>query len=98
LNYSIVDDSGNLPKALGWEIRENSSMDSSLTGAAADYLVLSGDYQQHAIVDRVGTSLEFLPNLVGTNRRPTAQRGFLLHWRVGADVLPDAFHLSNFSK
>src|SRR6266511_3134237 len=40
LNYSIVNDTGPVPKALGWEIRENSNMDSTLTGAAADYLVL----------------------------------------------------------
>jgi len=29
---------------------------------------------------------------------PTGQRGFVMHWRVGADVLiADAFRLSNFS-
>ncbi|MDQ5821083.1 MAG: phage major capsid protein [Actinomycetota bacterium] len=98
LNYSIVNDDGPIPKALGWEIRENSAMDGTLTGAAADYLVLSGDFKQYAIVDRIGTSLEFIPHLFGANRRPTGQRGFLMHWRVGADALiPDAFRLSNFS-
>lgn len=42
LNESIVDDSGPIPKALGWEIHQNRSMDSTLTGAAADYPLLSG--------------------------------------------------------
>jgi HK97 family phage major capsid protein len=98
LNYSIVDDSGPLPKALGWPIYENSSMDGTLTGSAADYLVLSGDFGQFAIVDRIGTSVEIIPHLVGTNHRPTAQRGVYMHFRVGSDVLiPDAFRLSNFS-
>jgi HK97 family phage major capsid protein len=98
LNYSIVDDSGPLPKALGWPIYENSSMDSTLTGAAADYLVLSGAFEQYAIVDRIGTAIETVPVVFGTNHRPTGQRGFLMHFRVGADVLiPDAFRLSNFS-
>ena len=70
LNYSIIDDTGPLPRALGWPIYENSSMDGTLTGAAADYTVVSGDFQQYAIVDRVGTSIEIVQNLVGTNHRP----------------------------
>jgi HK97 family phage major capsid protein len=41
LNYSIVNDSGPRPTALGWPIYENSNMDGTLTGSAADYLVLS---------------------------------------------------------
>jgi HK97 family phage major capsid protein len=98
LNYSIIDDTGPVPRALGWNVYENSSMDGTLTGAAADYLVLSGDFQQFAIVDRVGTSIEVIQNLLGTNHRPTGQRGFLMHYRVGSDVLiQDAFRLSNFS-
>jgi HK97 family phage major capsid protein len=98
LNYSIIDDTGPRPRALGWDVYENSSMDGTLSGGAADYLVLSGDFQQFAIVDRVGTSIEAIQNLLGTNHRPTGQRGFLMHYRVGSDVLiQDAFRLSNFS-
>lgn len=98
LNYSIVNDNTTPPTALSWPIYENSSMDSTLTGAAADYLVLSGDFQQFAIVDRVGTSIELVPHLFGAAFRPTGQRGFYMHWRVGSGVLvPDAFRLSNFS-
>jgi HK97 family phage major capsid protein len=98
LNYSIINDDTTPPKALGWPVYENSSMDGTLSGGAADYLVLSGDFQQFAIVDRVGTSIEVIQNLLGTNHRPTGQRGFLMHYRVGSDVLiQDAFRLSNFS-
>jgi HK97 family phage major capsid protein len=98
LNYSIVNDDGAIPKALGWEIYENSNMDSTLTGSAADYLVVSGDFQQFAIVDRWPASMELIPNLVGANRRPTGQRGFVYHFRTGSGVLiPDAFRLSNYS-
>ena len=76
LNYSIVNDSGPIPTALGWEIRENSTMDGTLTGAAADYLVLSGDFQQYAIVDRVGTQIEVVSNLFGaTNDSPPGSVG-----------------------
>jgi HK97 family phage major capsid protein len=98
LNFSVVNDDGALPTALGWPIYENSAMDPTLSGAAADYLVLSGDFQQFAILDRVGTTIEVIPQLFGANRRPTGQRGFLMHWRVGSDLLiADAFRLSNFS-
>ncbi len=98
LNYSIVSDATTPPKALGWEIYENSVMDGVLTGAAADYALLSGDFKQFAILDRIGTSVEVIPQLFGSNFRPSGQRGFLMHWRVGSDVLiADAFRLSNFS-
>jgi HK97 family phage major capsid protein len=98
LTESLVDDSTPPPRMAGWEIVENSNMDGTLTGAAADYALLSGDFQQYAIVDRIGTTIELVPQLFGANRRPTGQRGFLMHWRVGADVLvPDAFRLTNYS-
>jgi hypothetical protein len=88
LTESIVDDSGPRPRMAGWEVLENSTMDGTITGSAAhDYLLLSGDFSQFAIVDRVGTSLEILPNLLGSNRRPSGQRGFLLHWRTASDAL-----------
>ena len=74
-------------------------MDDTITGAAAhDYLLLSGDFQQYAIVDRVGTTIEVVPHVFGANHRPTGQRGFLMHWRVGSDVLvPDAFRLTDYT-
>jgi HK97 family phage major capsid protein len=98
LNYSIINDSTSPPTALGWPVYENSNMDGTLTGAAADYAVLSGDFHQFAIVDRIGTSIELIPNLMGANRRPIGSRGFYMHWRTGSDVLiPDAFRLSNYS-
>lgn len=49
LNYSIINDDGPRPRALGWTVYENSSMDGSL-GAGADYTVLSGDFRQYIIV------------------------------------------------
>jgi HK97 family phage major capsid protein len=98
IQESLVDDAATPPKMVGIPVYENSNMDSSLTGAAADYLTVVGDFQQYAIVDRIGTTLELVPHLFGANRRPTGQRGFLQHWRVGADVLvADAFRLLNYS-
>ena len=86
-----------MPTALGWPIHENGAMDGALD-AGADYTVLSGDFQQFCILDRIGTQIEVVPHLLGANRRPTGERGFLMHWRVGSDVLVlDAFRLTNHS-
>lgn len=98
LNYSIISDTTNPPTALGWQVIENSAMDGTLGAAASDYTVLSGDFQQYAIVDRVGTILVPIPFVMGATRRPTGERGWYLHWRTGGDVLvADAFRLTNHS-
>ncbi|WP_433283344.1 phage major capsid protein [Micromonospora sp. CA-244673] len=98
LNYSIINDSTTPPTALGWQIRENSAMDGTLGASAADYTVLSGDFNQYVIVDRVGTIVVPIPAVIGPNRRPTGERGWYLHWRAGGDVLvADAFRLTNHS-
>jgi predicted phage gp36 major capsid-like protein len=39
------------------------------------------------IVDRVGLSVEVIPHLVGTNHRPTGQRGLYAYWRNGSKVV-----------
>lgn len=98
LDDSIVNDEGPRPRALGWEIVENSTMDGTLTATAADYTVLSGDFNQYAIVDRLGTMPVPVPVVIGANRRPTGERGWYLHFRTGGDaLLPDAFRLTNHS-
>jgi HK97 family phage major capsid protein len=98
LNYSIVNDDTTPPKMLGWPLYENSNMDGTLTASAADHALLSGDFNQYAIVDRLGTTIELLPMVVGASHRPTGQRGFYMWFRVGADVLiADAFRLTNWS-
>lgn len=57
------------------------------TGATADnHILLVGDFEQFVIVDRIGTTVEFVPHLVGANQRPTGQRGFLMWFRTGSDV------------
>lgn len=86
----------NPPTLLGRTIHENSNMDGTINAAATEsnYVLLYGDFRQFLIVDRIGTRIEFIPNLVGANRRPTGQRGALLWFRTGSDVLvPNAFRL-----
>lgn len=97
MTESLVDDSGSTPRMYGWEIVENSNMDGTL-GAGTDDLLLSGDFRQFAILDRIGTMIIRNPVVVGANQRPTGETGYLMHWRVGSDTLiPDAFRLTNYS-
>ncbi|MFM8971587.1 MAG: phage major capsid protein [Actinomycetota bacterium] len=63
-----------------------------VTTTALDSRVMFGDFSNYVIADRVGSSIEFLPHLFGSNGRPTANRGWYLHWRSGGDVVNvDAF-------
>ena len=65
------------------------------TAAGVGTLIL-GDLRQYAIVDRVGTTTEVVPIVLGPNRRPTGTRGIWQWGRTGADVLiPRAFRYLN---
>jgi HK97 family phage major capsid protein len=86
----------NPPMLLGRPVHEQSNMDGTFNPAAtaSNYLIGYGDWAQFLIVDRIGATLERVDHLVGANRRPIGQRGALLWWRTGSDVLmPQAFRL-----
>lgn len=66
------------------------------TVGAGDKVLYYGDFSNYVIADRVGMTVELIPHLVGTNRRPTGQRGWYAYYRVGADsVNDDAFRFLN---
>lgn len=75
---------------LGKPIAEAEAMDSTVTALAANPLLIFGDFSNYVIADRVGTTVEYIPHLFGSNRRPTGQRGWYAHFRVGADSVNDA--------
>jgi HK97 family phage major capsid protein len=76
---------------------ENSNMDGAIDAAATEnnYALLYGDVAKgFFIVDRVGSTLELIPNVMGANNRPTGQRGALLWFRTGSQVVvPQALRL-----
>lgn len=95
---SLVDDSGPIPRVNGWLMYENSGMDGSINAAATadNFVALVGDFQQYLVVDRVGTTVEYIPHLFGANGRPTGTRGWYCYWRTGgAPLVLDAFRLLN---
>jgi HK97 family phage major capsid protein len=90
----------NPPVLLGRTMYENSNMDGTFDAAATanNYLLLYGAFEQFIIVDRIGSTLEMVPHLFGSSRRPTGQRGALLWFRTGSNVVvPQAFRLLNIA-
>jgi HK97 family phage major capsid protein len=73
---------------LGHPVYLSSAMDAVVASGSEDHVILYGDFKKaYAIVDRIGTSIAFNPFVVGSNRRPTGEVGWLAYWRNGADVL-----------
>ena len=63
---------------LGRAMNELSNMDGTINATATEnnYVLLYGDFAAGmVIVDRIGSTLELVPYLFGSNRRPTGQRG-----------------------
>lgn len=83
---------------LGKPVYESSDMDSTY-GSGENYAVVFGDFANYVIFDRVGMSVELVPHLFATqDNRPSGQRGFYAHWRVGADSVNDsAFTVLNIT-
>ncbi|MGW4950665.1 phage major capsid protein [Streptomyces parvulus] len=80
------------PQLLGRPALEAEDMASGFDpGAAGDNrIAVYGDFENYVIADRIGMTVEFIPHLVGANRRPTGQRGWYAWYRVGANSVNDA--------
>lgn len=77
---------------LGRPVGEASNMNGTLA-AGANALVY-GDFNQFVISQRIGTSVELVPQVFGANRRPTGQRGLWAWARWGSDCInTSAFRL-----
>jgi HK97 family phage major capsid protein len=60
------------------------------TGTAAANRLVIGDFRNYLIAERAGMEVELVPHLFDvTNNRPTGQRGWFAHARVGADSIND---------
>ncbi|MFE2612273.1 phage major capsid protein [Micromonospora chalcea] len=83
-------------RLLNRSIHELSNMDGTIETSTANYLLAYGDFSNFVIVDRIGTQIELIPNLMGAAGRPTGRRGLVLYFRTGSDVVnPNAFRLLN---
>jgi len=50
-------------------------------------LIVLGDFSRFLIYDRLGTTVEFVPNVVDGSGLPLGSRGLIAHKRVGSDCL-----------
>jgi HK97 family phage major capsid protein/HK97 family phage prohead protease len=81
--------SGNLGALLlGRETNEATAMVAALTTGSK--ILVVGDMRYFVIVDRIGMDVEVVPLVVGTNHRPTGQRGLYAYWRNSSEVLSAA--------
>jgi HK97 family phage major capsid protein len=82
---SIVDDSGDVPRMLGYPFYESSAM---LGGSVGNRELLLGDWSSYIIADRLPSVVIAEPLVeTGTPGLPTGQRGWLNYSRVGADTV-----------
>jgi len=76
---------GTPARLLSFPVYEASEMSGTITNGTK--IAVFGDFSRYLIVDRVGLTVEVLPHLLGSNRRPTGERGLYAYWRNGAKVL-----------
>jgi HK97 family phage major capsid protein len=76
---------GNPPQMLGDPYLEASTMATAVT--TGNNILLYGDFHQFLVIDRVGVSTEFIPNVFDqATGRPSGTRAWLMHWRFGSGV------------
>ncbi|GAB3242718.1 phage major capsid protein [Mycolicibacterium hippocampi] len=84
--------SANPPQLLGRNLYEASNMSGAMT--TGEEVLIYGDFTQMVVSQRIGSTIELIPHIMGTNNRPTYQSGLFLVGRWGATVLtPNAFEL-----
>lgn len=80
------------PQFNGYPKYELSTM--ATTIGTGSLIMLQGDFSQFLIVDRVGMGIELVPQVLGSNRRPTGERGVYALWFNNSKILVDsAFRL-----
>ena len=89
-NFTVDMTAGGVPMLFGRPVVECSDAPSTTATTTVDNAVIFGDFSQYVIVDKVAPAVEFIPNLFHTsNNRPSGNRGWLMHWRVGAESVND---------
>lgn len=72
---------------LGYSSYESSVMANATTTGTK--FLLYGDFRNFLIVDRVGMSVELIPQIFGAAQRPTGQRGIYATWMNNSKILVD---------
>jgi HK97 family phage major capsid protein len=79
------------PTLAGKPVHELSNMSAALGGGAGNNpALLYGDFSNFVVSQRIGSAVELIPHLFGSNLRPTGQRGLYMYARYGSDSVNDA--------
>jgi HK97 family phage major capsid protein len=80
---------------LGRPYYENSGFPDFTGTTGASSILVVGDFRNgYGIYDRVGSRVELIPHMLGSNRLPNGRRGLYFWWRVGAKTInTNAFRL-----
>lgn len=93
-NFSVDITQEAIPRLFGREYPMNDFMSDVPTSSSTAPLLVVGDFRGYVVAQRVGMTVEFIPMLMGSNNRPTGQRGWFAWSRVGAGVVnPFGFRL-----
>ena len=79
---------GSGAELMGRPVHENSDMDAGL--AAGDDIMVLGNWEHYVIAEGVGTMVDIIPHVFGSNGRPTGARGIFAKARLGADLVDNA--------
>lgn len=87
--FTVDYTAGSPSQLLGKPLDENSSFTGTLSTGTNNAIVY-GDFKNYLIADRIGMVTEFIQTLHSvTTGMPRPIRGWLTHWRVGADSIND---------
>ena len=89
LNYAFWTDFGgaNPSQLIGYDWRNVSNMDSTIVSGSNDDVITLGDVRQYYVIDRMGLEMVYNPLVLGSNRRPNGNVGWVAFWRFGGDTV-----------
>lgn len=93
-NFTVTIRENRVRELFGKEYANTDYMSAMPSGTTPGNLLALGDMKGFLIAQRAGMNVEFIPHLVGSNLRPTGQRGWFAWARVGSDIVDNtAFQL-----
>jgi HK97 family phage major capsid protein len=93
-NFTVDITQEAIPRMFGRQYPMNDYMEAVPSTDGSEPLLVVGDFRGYVVAQRAGMMVEFIPMLMGTNNRPTGQRGWFAWARVGGNVVnPQGFRL-----
>lgn len=93
-NFSVNITEEAIGRLFGRQYPINDYMADDPTGTGTQALLVVGDFSHYVVAQRAGMTVEMIPHLLGSNRRPNGTRGMFAWARVGGGVVAaNAFRL-----